>query len=165
MQLYSTPPRTAYQPLVIPEDVPVYRILEGKFFADDELYEPGSIITWDEEPNLEMQPLNKLAQERAKAYRLKLDEYGRKVADKNGTAFISIDHAFEQANMLAQNESRRVNVLNAMPEVPIMGGKRTRAPKAKKIELNAETDPLVSGNNKLSLNSAREINNAAAKKL
>lgn len=165
MQMQSQP-NQVFMPVVIPDDVPVYKILDGKFFADDELYEPGSLISWEEEPNLEMQPMNKLARRRMKEYVAKLDELGRAVAEKTGKAYISMAvSAFENASELAHQDGRRVNLLNGKKEVPIMGGQR-RTKKARMITATEESDvPLIDSDNKHSLNSAKTVNDAVGKKM
>lgn len=161
MQLYSQPPRTAFMPVAIPDDVPVYRIKDGKFYADDELFEAGSIIAWDEEPNMEMEPLNPIARERMIKYMQKLDKYGREVAEKNGKAFISIEDAFNQSAILAKSEGRRVSLLNGTQEVPIMGGgKRKGKAKARKIDNVTPVDVIT----EKAANTSKAVNDAVANK-
>ena len=164
MQLYNTPPRQSFMPVVIPDDSPVYRIKEGKFFADDELYEPGSVIIWHEEPNLEMEPLNEMARDNMRAYIEKLDTHGRAAAQAAGKAYVSLASAFENAHALAKQEGRRVELLNGTQEVPIMGGKRRSAPKAQKVDLTPAA-PVVSSKNKHSLDTAKMINDMVGKQM
>lgn len=161
MQLFSSPPRQSFSPVVIPDDVPVYRIGEDKFYADDELYEAGSVIVWSEEPNITMEPLNGLARARMQEFLAKLDEHGRAAAEKAGKAYISLAHAFENAHEIAKKEGRRVEMLNAKQEVPIMGGRKTRAPKAKRVDVTALQEEFrLDSNNKHSLNSPKAANQA-----
>lgn len=62
--------------IIIPQDVPVYKILEEQGFFDGvELHPEGSIIVWTEEPSEEMEPLNDLATKAAYAFSEKLDEF------------------------------------------------------------------------------------------
>ena len=134
MQLDNFPPRSS-SPAVIPQDEPVYRVNEGKFFADDTLYEEGQIITWPDEPNDSLEPLNDLAREKMKEFYAKIDEAGRKVAEKAGRAYVSRLDAFENSYALAKQEGRKVNVLNAPDQKNILGAKRGR-PRGKKIEID-----------------------------
>lgn len=141
MQLYSFPPR-AQGAITIPQDVPVYRIKEGKFYADDELFEAGTIISWPDEPNEEMEPLNDLARERMIAFLEMLDKHARAAAEKAGKAYVSRVDAFANSYALAKEEGRRVSVLNGPAEKSILGAKRGR-PRGKKIELAKESSQEV----------------------
>ena len=158
MKLYSQPPIGSFQPTIIPDDVPVYRIKEGKFFGVDEnmndrLYEEGSIIAWNEEPNLEMEPLNEMAFDAMKAYVDKLDKYGKAAAEKAGKSYISLADAFDNAYALANQEGKRVTLLNGPREVPIMGAKRRGRKSAKSIEINrASAEPVHDLTGKKSVN-------------
>lgn len=151
--------------MTIPQDVPVYKIKEGKFFADDELYEAGSVIAWPEEPNLEMEPLNSMARENMRAYIQKLDKHGAEAAAKAGKAYVSLENAFENAHALAQQEGRRVTLLNGTQEVPLMGGSRRGRPKARKVTSDGVEEANISNNNKHSLNSSKVVNDAVGKGL
>lgn len=152
MQLFTTPPRQSFQPVVIPQDVAVYRIKEGKFYADDELFEAGSIISWDEEPNLEMEPLNELAMDRYGEFLKKIDDLGRAKAKQDGKSYVSYADAFANFASLQQNPGKKVGVLNAPTEVPIMGGKRPNKVRAKKVDMKEQQDVNVKQVGKLTLN-------------
>lgn len=160
MQLFSQPPRQSFSPTVIPDHVPVYRIKDGKFYADDELYEAGSIIAWAEEPNLEMEPLNALALKEMKKYLEKLDVHGREVAMKNGKAYVSYADAFKNSMELAKQEGKRVTLLNGAQETPILGGSRRGPKKASKIDLQPEA-PAAGTTGKLSLSNNRAVVNSS----
>lgn len=157
MQLFSQPPIKNFQPTVIPQDVPVYRIKEGKFYADDELYEAGSIIAWNETPNLEMEPLNPLANEAMREFLKDLDVKGKEVAAKNGKAYISYADAFENSVAFAKNEGKRAVLLNGREEVPIMGGKKRGPRKAQKIDLGSD-QKQVGTSGKLSIDGRKAVN-------
>lgn len=160
MQLFSQPPRQSFSPTVIPDHVPVYRIKDGKFYADDELYDAGSIIAWEDEPNLEMEPMNALAVKEMKKYLEKLDVYGREVAAKNGKAYVSYGDAFRNSMELAKQEGKRVTLLNGMQETPILGGSRRGPKKASKIDLHPEP-PAAGTTGKLSLSNNRAVVNSS----
>lgn len=152
MQLFSQPPITAFAPTVIPDHTPVYRIKEGQFFVDDDLYVAGSIIAYEGEPNLEMEPLNKLALEAMRTYLAKLDNLGRKVAEKNGVAYISYADAFNNSMQLAKEEGKRVSLLNGQQQVPLMGGKRKKK-SVTKIEVErVSSQPVLTVGEKSEVN-------------
>lgn len=149
MQLYPQPPRQSLAPTLIPDDVPVYKILDGKFYADDELFETGSIVVWPDEPNLDMEPLNEMARQRHKEFRMKLDKHARDVAEKNGKSFVSYDQAFENAMQAARNEGKRVTMLNGKTETPIMGAKKKGQRKAQQLTIGEEATVPVMAKKKI----------------
>lgn len=145
MRLSPTPPQRYIAP-VIAEDVPAYRITDpaGFFSPDDELVIEGQMIYWDEEPNQAMQPLNKLAQEKYTAYLKKLDVLGRNAAEKLGKAYNGLADAYENAILLQNQESKRVKVIGAPENVPIMGGAKKRGrPRVKRVNTDDNQQPLV----------------------
>ncbi len=156
MQLQAQPPsaQQAYIPMSIPEDFPVYRIMSGKLYADDQLYEAGEVIRWDDEPNLEMEPLNKLARAKALSYRKKLDECGAAVAAKTGNSYAGLASAFQHATDFMSQEGRRIN---APQQVPILGGK-VKGKKVTRLDTMGESVPVSA--NKHSLNTPKELNDA-----
>lgn len=159
MQLSPTPPSRYQAPLVIPEDVPVYRLRSAFFGPDDCLYAEGDVIVLEDEPNQEMIPLNKLAKKNMKAYLEKLDDDGRKVAEKLGRNFVSIADAHENAMALEKEESKRVTLLNGKPKgVPLMGAdKKNAAKRVTKLQAEAEAVPMARGKMALA-NVARAVN-------
>lgn len=145
MQLFTSPPARNFQPVVIPQDTPVYRIKDGKLFADDVLYEAGSIITWPDEPNVEMEPLNEMAVKAMKTYLAKLDKAGRAVAAVAGRAYVSMADAFDNSYAMAMQEGKRVTLLNGSDEPVVLGKKHKTPPRARKIDI--PSDPVVFGTN------------------
>jgi hypothetical protein len=140
MQLFSQRPQA---PSIIPDDVPVYRVKDGSFFADDQLFQAGSIIAYEEEPNVEMEPLNKLALEKMQIYLRKLDKLGREKAEKEGKGYTSLEDAFANAYSAAFSEGKKVSLLNGPRETPVMGNKVKRQPKVNKIaDPAAATNPV-----------------------
>lgn len=87
---------------IISNDRPAYRIRaeHGFFGPDGHLYEEGSALYFDGEPNEEMEALNDLARENLKTLWAKLDECAAEVAKKTGKAFVR-PKSFEEAVMLA----------------------------------------------------------------
>lgn len=157
MQLFTAPPVKNFQPTVIPDDVPVYRIKDGKFFADDELYEPGSIVVWADTPNLEMEPLNALALENMLAYLKLLDQKGMEVARATNTSYVSYEDAFTNSYKLAQQDGKKAILLNGREKVPLMGGKPRRNRRSQKIEL-ADTPQQIGTSGKISLDGRMAVN-------
>ncbi len=134
MQFFTSPPVDMTRPVVnVPQNVPVYRILKGKFFVDDTLYEAGRIIAYEGEPNLEMQPLNDLAAAKHQAYRDKLEEHAREVARLNNKAYISMAGALQHAYEYARVEGNTVRVLDDIQQVPQFANPK-RERKAQLIE-------------------------------
>ncbi len=151
-----SPVRPSAPPVVIPQDRPVYRVKEGKFFGpDDTLYAEGSYIVWKQEPNLEMEPMNELAQDAMQVYLEKLDKSGRAVAHMNGTEWTSLADAHKNAYALAQKESKSFEVLSGPKQVPLMGAKKENAGVIEKIEINTQV-PLMGTKGKLSLGAKKE---------
>ncbi len=112
---------------VISNDRPAYRILseKGFFGPDDNLYPFGEQIYFDDEPNLDMEPLNELARKRKAEFINKLEELGRQAAVKNGREFtglpMNIESAIEQASM----DARRVQSISNPDGVALMKADKT----------------------------------------
>lgn len=159
MQMQPMRPTPSVIPIAIPEDRPVYRIKKGKFFADDELYEAGSIIVWPDEPNTEMQPLNGLAKEKMMVFLEKLDKKGKEMAAKTGYAYVDQASAFANAQRVATQDSRRIELLNGETPVPILGTKRN-SKKAEKVTVEEEQITLSPNKLSLGITSASEANTA-----
>lgn len=121
---------------IIPQDVPVYRIGAGKFFGpDDTPYDAGDIMEFDGEPNPDFEPLNDKAEERMKAYLQKLDDEGRKAAEKAGKNYTSLADAWETSIELERENSKQVRLLNGRKEAPLMGAKKNLKTRIGKLDL------------------------------
>lgn len=160
MQLSPLPP-SPYMPVIIPQDAPAYR-LSGPCFLDDEFYPEGAIITFEEEPNPAMEPLNEMALARVREYLKKLDDYGRAVAVKLGKPWNSMSESFENARQLAHQELGGSRLLNGTKTVPLLSDRRKAPRKAKKIE--GERAPIAIAAGKRSANTAKGLNAAVADK-
>lgn len=146
MQSHTHSSSAAYRPVIVPDDVPVFQILKGKFFGVDEngndrLYPEGAVIAFLDEPNLEMKPLNAMAWEATRAYLDKLDDLGMKKAEKDGVAFVSERKAFETAYAPPTRGKKGVVMLNQEREVPIMQAKKT-AGAIQEIQPETEVAPV-----------------------
>ncbi len=148
--LLPAPPRME-PPVNIPQDVPCYRVMEERgFYVDDRLIEYGKPIMWEEEPALNMEPLNDLAIAAYKELLKKLDKFGQEKALADKKHYNPLLTRFEN-KMKAEEEivdNRRAKVLGAKKEVPVMGAKRA-APKA--TELKADTAPMAAPVDRLRL--------------
>jgi len=144
MSRLSPVPPQAQAPIVVPQDRPVYRIKQGKFFGpDDNLYEEGAIIAWKDEPNMEMEPMNELAQAAYSKFLAKLDKFGKEVAEKTGKAYTSLADAHANSYDLAKQESKSFEVLNGKKQVPLMGAKK-KLDSIESVDLNIKSAPLLS---------------------
>jgi hypothetical protein len=156
MQLFTQRPQNM-MPSVIPDDVPVYRIKEGKFFADDTLFEEGAIIAYEKEPNVEMEPLNKLAIQKMSEYLQRLDALGKAKAEKDGKSYVSLEDAFKNAYSSAVQEGKTVNLLNGSKQVPLMGNSVKKQATVGKL-----SDKIVTQNPvRMTAQSERDVLNAA----
>lgn len=109
----------------IPQHRPAYRILaeKGFFGPDCHLYQEGDTLVYDDEPNEDMEPLNDLARQRLTALYEKLDDEGRRVAEKNGRSFIARPRNLDGAVALATMDAKRVQLKPGDGGVPLMGSK------------------------------------------
>lgn len=137
MQLFTSPPISSRSgQIVIREDKPQYLVGDEKFFSGNRLYEKGSPITLEGEPNPHMIPLNRLAFERMKAYHEKLDKLGQKWALKNEKYYVPQVTAFvNKYGHLAATKGGVVNLGEATP-VPILAGKQQMDTQAALVPFN-----------------------------
>lgn len=82
---------------------PAYRILDtsGFFGPDDTLYEYLAEIEFDGEPSVEMEPLNETARVKYIELLERLDDEGRKVAEKLGRPFTGRPRSLDGALAIA----------------------------------------------------------------
>lgn len=141
----SPVPPQRQAPLVINNDRPAYKIADPKGFfgPNDRLYDEGTAIYWDEEPNKQMVPLNEMATERMREYLEKIDTLGRKAAEKLGSFYNSELDAFENARLRMTQEARQVEIIGASELIPLMGAKKNNAGKIEEIRAGAEFAPLL----------------------
>lgn len=148
---YLSPVKPQFQQIVIPQERPVYRVGEDKFYgSDDRLYEENDLIEYDDEPNENFTPMNSLAMAQMKTYLKKLDAAGQKVAEKLGVAWTSREDAFENAQQLAKEDAKKINLISAKPAPTVMGAKKRGRPPINKINSDFVT-PVMGADNNLSL--------------
>jgi len=134
-------------PVVIPQDVPIYRVGDEKFFGTDasghdRLYETGEFIEHEGEPSLGMEPMNALAMANMTALVEKLDRFGQAVADKTGSTYTGYSSALSNAHAAAQAEGKSVAFLGDKETTPILGGKQKREAKTRTVHLQQEV-PVI----------------------
>lgn len=138
MSSISTP--VATQTIIIPNDVPVYKIMDERgFFADNDiLYPQGTVVKWSDEPNTQMLPMNEMARTKLQAYIDKLEKLGRDAAEKLGVPYEGLDTARDIALQLAHMENTHKNgAIEVNDERPIMGVKK-KGRSAKVAEITPE---------------------------
>lgn len=140
---YSPLPPRMYSAPAIPEDVECYRILKP-CFLDDIMFFEGDIVTWQEEPNKEMEPLNALAKKATKAFFDNREELAKIASAKKGVKYIPLRRPIEEERELNNAESRRVELIKGDGGVPVMGARKRGRPKAARIEnVGAESQPIA----------------------
>lgn len=143
-ELSPIPPKMYAAP-AIPQDVPCYRVLK-QCFLDDTMFFEGDIVTWLDEPNIEMEPLNELAQKASDDFFDKCEALGREAAAKNGKMYAALNRPFSNDRKLNTSANRRVELIKGDGGVPVMGARKGpgRPPKAQKLEVSSmENKPIA----------------------
>lgn len=140
--LSPLPPKM-YSPPAIPQDTACYRILKP-CFLDDIMFFEGDIVTWDEEPNKEMEPLNALAKEATKEFFDSREELAKAASAAKGTRYIPLRRPIEEERELNTADARRVELIKGDGGVPVMGARKRGRPKAQKVDISgAEEKPIA----------------------
>lgn len=110
------------QTVVLTNDRPAYKILgeKGFFGPDDHLYVFGEMIYFDDEPNMDMEPLNPMARERMKDYLSKLDDLGRAAAKHFGRPYQGLATNLDEAVAQSSEDYRRVQSVGNPNGVAVM---------------------------------------------
>lgn len=117
---------------------PAYRVLDvaGFFGDDDTLYTEGAEIVFDGEPAVEMEPLNEAARVKMIALLEKLDEEGRKVAEKLGRPYtgrprtleggLALASAIQRQEMAVMGAEKKPSTIEPVeaPEANLLGEKK-----------------------------------------
>lgn len=121
----------------IPQDVPVFRILDpaGFFGPDDHLYSEGDLVALLDEPNEQMEPVNDLAKKAMTAYLEKLDDAARAYAEKMGRPYNGRPRSFDEAVATLTADARRVQRVEGDGGIPLQGAKKRGRPRAHKVEI------------------------------
>lgn len=139
--LSPLPPKQYAVPSV-PQHVACYRILKP-CFLDDVMFFEGQIVTWAEEPNEEMEPLNDLAKDATNAFFDKIEALGRAASAAKGTAYVSMRRPIEEARDRNSMDSRRVELVKGDGGVPVLGARR-KTRRAESIAVSAlEQAPIT----------------------
>lgn len=140
---YSPLPPKMYSAPSIPQDVACYRILKP-CFLDDIMFFEGDIVTWQEEPNKEMEPLNDLAKKATNAFFDDREALAKAASAAKGTKYIALRRPIEEERELNNSESRRVELIKGDGGIPVMGARKRGRPKAEKVQLSgSEEKPIV----------------------
>lgn len=139
-------PKQRIEP-TIPQDVPVYRVIDERgFYCDDNLIPKGEYIIWEEEPNPMMQPMNELAHEAFCEYLKKLDAFGKEWADREKKSYVSQLKQYQNSLGIEEGEDlRRAKVIGGREETPIMGAKRKGPAKAQRVIVPSEVGTPMMG--------------------
>jgi hypothetical protein len=133
---YSPKPPTLYAAPAIPQDVPCYRILAGKgVFLDDFMFFEGDIVTWPDEPNKEMEPLNDLAREATTAFFDERERLAQIASAAKGTRYIPLRRPIEEEREMNSADARRVELIKGDGGVPVMGARKKGRPKVEKVDM------------------------------
>lgn len=133
----SPVPQTTYAMPSIPQDVAVYRILKP-CYLDDSYVIQGDIVSWDREPNKEMEPLNEMAKEATNAFFDKLDACGQASSAKNGMKYVPMRRPVEEEIAMTNSANRRVEIIKGDGGVPIMGAKKRGRPSLQKLNIGIQ---------------------------
>lgn len=119
----SPVPQQSYAMPSIPQDVPVYRILKP-CYLDDCYCVAGDIVSWDREPNKEMEPMNDMAKVMTSEFFDKLDRLGQEASAKNGMKYVPMRRPVEEQIAMTDSANRRVEIIKGDGGVPIMGARK-----------------------------------------
>jgi len=104
---------------------PVYKILDenGFFGPDCKLWRENDYIMYSDEPNLQMQPMNKAAREEMAKFVTKLEDFARKKAEKEGREFTGLTHdmlrQLDDAVDSAFDENKKIMGLEPTGKPPV----------------------------------------------
>lgn len=142
--MLSPTPHAKRSTFYIPQDRPVYRVENprGFFGPDDILHPQGSVLYFDDEPSIDMEPMNDIATARKLELLKKLDDCGRQVAAATGKAYNSLADALQNARSLAQ-QSGSILRLGEEEAVPLLGKRKSGRPKIEKIQPTEGPEEIV----------------------
>lgn len=84
----SLTPHPEYRKPKVKQDRPAYAVINDGFFdQNDKFWQPNQMLYYDDEPNLNLYPLNKLANDKVNTFLTKLNELGEEMARKNKKRF------------------------------------------------------------------------------
>lgn len=129
--------------MAISETIPTYRQLnpKGFFCPEGYLIEEGEAFEFDGTPNEDMEPLNEPAKKRLIAYLKVLEEEAKKVAAKNGRAYMGRLKNLDEMVFEASADARRLELRKGDGGIPLMSRDHKNMGNTKKVVL--ETAPRV----------------------
>ena len=110
--------------LPIPNDVPVYRLLEQFYAPNDTMYDPGEIIEYTEEPNTDMEPLNEPARVAMRSLYERLETEAKELARLAGKPYRGLPKNFDDTMDFARASARKVEVVHGDGGPPVMGARK-----------------------------------------
>lgn len=142
--LSPAPPRQQMD-IYIDPDMPAYKVIEKRGFFDDNdhLWSQGSMIYWEDEPNMGFEPLNDLAEEMMRDYLTKLDGKAQEVAKAKGMGHASLVNAFDAKQRLLELDRRFERSVDQEEELPIMRAKHFGKKKARSIHDVRPSTPMM----------------------
>lgn len=140
--LSPLPPKM-YSAPAIPQEVACYRILKP-CFLDDVMFFEGDIVTWGEEPNKEMEPLNELAKQATRDFFDDREKLAKAASAAKGTRYIPLRRPIEEERELNTSEARRVELIKGDGGIPVMGARKRGRPKVERVEVSGfEQKPII----------------------
>ena len=142
---YSPSPPKMYGAPSVPQNVPCYRILEGKgVFLDDIMFFPGDVVTWSEEPNKDMEPLNDLARQAITKFFDERESLAKAASASKGMRYIPLRRPIEEERELNSSEVRRAELVKGDGGIPVMGAKKKGGHKASRVDTSGvQEKPIV----------------------
>lgn len=130
--------------MALSESIPTYRQLneKGFFCPEGYLIEVGEAFEFDGEPNDQMEPLNEPARKKLMSYFKKLDEEGRKYAEKHGRQYLGRAKTLDELVFEATADARRMELRKGDGGVPLMGGKGDGVVKKVTLDATPRITPL-----------------------
>lgn len=119
----------------IRDDIPAYVVVEKRGFFDDtdRLWGKGSMIYWEGEPNLGLDPLNELAEEKMRAFLTDLDAKAQEMSKGTNRASMNLMNAFEARQRLLEMDRKSGRSVDQDEQMPILQAKKGLS-KAKAIQ-------------------------------
>lgn len=119
----------------IRDDIPAYVVIEKRGFFDDtdRLWDKGSMIYWEGVPNMGLDPLNDLAEEKMREFLMDLDEKANEISKTNNRASMNLMNAFEARQRLLEMDRKSGRAVDQDEQMPILQAKKGES-KAKAIQ-------------------------------
>lgn len=119
----------------IRDDIPAYVVVEKRGFFDDtdRLWDKGSMIYWEGIPNLGLEPLNEMAEEKMREFLTDLDVKAQEMSKSTNRASMNLMNAFEARQRLLEMDRKSGRSVDQDEQTPIFQAKKGVS-KAKAIQ-------------------------------